>query len=198
MPIALWAAKLNRPLTEREEEILLRLLPRERRDRLFRVRQRERRREPLCAYFILRRALWEQYRWREIPEIARSSAGKPFFPAHPEAHFSLSHTHGAVLVGLSGQPLGVDIERIRPVDRRMETRFSEADPGGFFRTWVRREARGKRTGIGIGGMLQGEPPLEPGEFYHEADIFPGYAAGASGGDGEPPEVVRRLVLGRPL
>lgn len=194
MSVALWAARLSRPLTEQEAETMLRLLPPERRERVLRIQREERRREPLCAYFILRRALWEQYRWREFPEISRSPRGKPCFPAHPEVHFSLSHTDGAVLVGLSDQPLGVDIERIRPVGRRVMDRVGETGGEAFFRAWVRREARGKRTGVGIGEMLRSEMPLRPGEFYHEVDVFPGYAAGAAGGDSAPPKIVRRLFL----
>ena len=101
MSIELWAARLERPLTERETAAMLRLLPEARRERLLRIKRPEKRREPLCAYLILRHALWEQYRWRELPEIRLSSFGKPYFPEHPDVHFNLSHTAGAVLVGLS-------------------------------------------------------------------------------------------------
>ena len=60
MSIELWAARLERPLTERETTAMLRLLPEARRERLLRIKQPEKRREPLCAYLILRHALWEQ------------------------------------------------------------------------------------------------------------------------------------------
>ena len=109
MSIELWAARLERPLTERETEAMLPLLPPERQERLLRIKQSEKRREPLCAYLILRHALWDQYRWRELPPIRLTSLGKPYFPDFPEVHFNLSHTTGAVLVALSGEPVGVDI-----------------------------------------------------------------------------------------
>ena len=119
MSIELWAARLERPLTERETEAMLPLLPPERQERLLRIKQSEKRREPLCAYLILRHALWEQYRWRELPPIPLTSLGKPYFPDFPEVPFNLSHTIGAVLVALSGEPVGVerlclalDIDRI--------------------------------------------------------------------------------------
>ena len=119
MSIELWAARLERPLTERETEAMLPLLPPERQERLLRIKQSEKRREPLCAYLILRHALWDQYRWRELPPIRLTSLGKPYFPDFPEVHFNLSHTTGAVLVALSGEPVGVerlclalDIDRI--------------------------------------------------------------------------------------
>ena len=83
MSIELWAARLERPLTERETEAMLPLLPPERQERLLRIKQSEKRREPLCAYLILRHALWEQYRWRELPPIRLTSLGKPYFPDFP-------------------------------------------------------------------------------------------------------------------
>ena len=129
MPIELWAARLERPLTAEEDAAMLALLPPERRERLERLRQPEKRREPLCAYLILCRALWEQYRWRALPPIRTTSLGKPYFPDHPDVHFNLSHTAGAVLVALSDRPVGVDIERIRPVSPRTMRRLADVTTG---------------------------------------------------------------------
>ena len=195
MPIELWAARLERPLTERETDLLLDLLPPERRERVLRLKQPERRREVLCAYWILRLALREQYQWRDLPEIRLSPRGKPWFPEHPEMHFNISHTAGAVLVGLSDQPLGVDIEKIRPVSRRTMQRLANvAAEEAFFQSWVRREARVKRGGEGVGTMLREEPPLQQGEFYYALDTFPGYAAGVATRSTERPGAVRRYTL----
>lgn len=195
MSIRLWAARLDRPLTDREAEIMLTVLPKERRERLLRVRQAERRREPLCAYCILRRALWEQYGWREFPAIARTDRGKPHFPDYPEVHFNLSHTGGAVLVGLADGPLGVDIERIRPVSRRLMARMTGAETEeAFFRRWVCWEAGQKYSGEGISGRFPLASTPGDGVFYHEIETFSGYAAGTASGSGTPPEGVRRLSL----
>ena len=195
MSIELWAARLERPLTERETEAMLPLLPPERQERLLRIKQSEKRREPLCAYLILRHALWEQYRWRELPPIRLTSLGKPYFPDFPEVHFNLSHTIGAVLVALSGEPVGVDIEHIRPVSERAMRRLADVTTErAFFQSWVRREARVKRTGSGIVTMMRTEAPLNRGEFYYEVDAFHGYAAGVAAGQPEPPQPVHRLML----
>lgn len=193
--IELWAARLERPLTERETAAMLRLLPEGRRERLLRIRQPEKRREPLCAYLILCHALWEQYRWRELPEIRLSSFGKPYFPEHPDIHFNLSHTTGAVLVGLSDQPVGVDIERIRPVSQRAMRRLADVGTErAFFQSWVRREARTKRSGTGVGTMLDAETPLQPGEQFYFLDTFPGYVAGVASRGGGPPGPIRKYTL----
>lgn len=195
MSIELWAARLERPLTEAEEAAMLALLPPERRERLLRLRQPEKRREPLCAYLMLRRALWEQFHWRDLPEIRTASLGKPFFPDHPEVHFNLSHTAGAVLVALSDRPVGADIEHIRPVSQRAMRRLADVDTErAFFQSWVRREARAKRSGAGVGTMLTAEEPLQPGEQFYFLDTFPGYAAGVATRGGGPPSPLRRYSL----
>lgn len=191
MSISLWAARLERPLTEAEAQAAQALLPSPRRERVPRVRQDE----PLCAYLLLRRALEERYGWRDLPDIALAPGGKPCFPDHPEVQFNLSHTAGAVLAGLSDRPVGVDIERVRPVSRRVMARLSLAGAEeDFFRQWVRREARSKWSGEGVAAMLRSEPPMRDGEFYHELEIFPGYAAGVASCHADPPEIRLRLSL----
>ena len=196
MSIELWAVRLDRPLTELEMETIMAILPPERRERLLRIQQVERRREPLCAYYILCRALESRCGWRELPEIALTNRGKPYFPQYPEVQFNLSHTAGAVLVGLAEEPLGVDIEHIRPVSQRAMRRLADVETReDFFRSWVRREARAKRSGDGVGTMMRSETPLQYREVYYEIETFPGYAAGVASGSAEHSGTVRRLVLG---
>lgn len=195
MPIELWAARLERPLSERETAAMMALLPMERQERLLRIRQAEKRREPLCAYFILRHALWQQYHWRELPPIAYASLGKPYFPDFPTVHFNLSHTTGAVLVGLSDEPLGVDIEHIRPVSQRAMRRIAGVETEkAFFRSWVRREARAKRAGAGVGVMLESETPLQHGEHFYYLETFPGYVAGVATRSADLPGKVHKYFL----
>lgn len=195
MAIALWTARLERPLTERETAALLACLPAERRARVLAMKTAEKRREPLCAYALLLLALGRRAGLREFPEMARSAAGKPYFPEHPALHFNLSHTEGAVLVGLGKRPLGVDIERIRPVSPALMRRMADAGTEeAFFRCWVRREARSKRTGAGVSTMLRREPPLQPEERYDEVETFPGYAAGVAAERSEPLEKLYAVSL----
>lgn len=197
MGVELWAALLDRQLTQQESEAMLALLPPERRERLCRVRDQAKWREPLCAYAILRRALWETHRWRELPNVALSAQGKPWFPDFPNVQFSISHTGGAVLVGLSGEPLGVDIERVRPVSLRTMKRIADTDTEeAFFQSWVRREARFKRSGAGVSVMREGETPLQPGEYFYYVDTFPGYVAGVATRSEEGLGRVRKFSLGQ--
>lgn len=187
----LWAARLERDLSLAEEAALGRLLPRARLERLERVGRRA---EPLCAYALLALALYERYGWRSLPEMGQGGQGKPYFLDHPELHFNLSHTRGAVLVGLSAQPIGVDIERVRPVNPKTVRRLTgeELDAAAFFSCWVRREARTKRSGGSIVSMMRGEPPLTEGERYTPLAPFEGFAAGVAGQETPRGVEVRRI------
>ena len=194
MPIQVWLARMERPLTEQEYGDMMALLPDARRERLEKL-PKEKHQEVLCAYLLLRMALWEQRGWRDLPRIEVDELGKPFFPDYPDTHFSLSHTAGAAAAVLADTPVGVDIERVRPVSvRAMEQIAGVRTEAAFFRSWVRREARAKRSGAGVGTMLASETPLQPGERFYFLDTFPGYVAGVATRDGGPPGQVRKYSL----
>ena len=186
----LWAARLDRPLTAAETACLAALLPSERRQRLERTAP-DKRREPLCAYGLLRLALRKRWGLTALPAIALGPLGKPAFPERPDICFSISHTDGAVLVGLSDQPVGVDIQVHRLVGAGLLRRFGAETVDVFFQSWVRREARAKRTGAPV--ELRGESPLAPEEEYWPLDTFPGFFAGVSADRGEAP-LLRTLDL----
>ena len=109
--IRLYAVKLDRPLSEAERSTLARFLPPERQDRI-------KTSEPLCAYALLCRALHELYGLEDLPQLSYGEHGKPYFASHLDVHFSLSHTRGAALLAVHNEPIGADIECLRPVSAR--------------------------------------------------------------------------------
>ena len=118
--IRLYAVKLDRPLSEAERSTLACFLPPERQDRI-------KTSEPLCAYALLCRALHELYGLEDLPQLSYGDHGKPYFASHPDVHFSLSHTRGAALLAVHNEPIGADIECLRPVSGAMRTRFHAAN-----------------------------------------------------------------------
>ena len=103
-------------------------------------------------------------------EFDTEESGKPYLK-NAECHFSISHSEKMVAVAVNiACPVGIDIEKIRPVSARIAKRvFSSSDiryvfqgddvPDGeitdadmqerFFRVWTYKEAYVKMTGQGI-------------------------------------------------
>lgn len=89
------------------------------------------------------------------PPVLTGTAGPP--------HFSLSHSHGLVAVGVAGAPVGVDVQRLptaesaraclprlHPAERReLETLPQPQLPAAFGELWARKEAYLKGLGIGL-------------------------------------------------
>lgn len=111
------------------------------------------------AHELLCRVLLESY-GLPLPEIARDSHRKPFFPDVPRLHFNLSHCQGLAVCGVSDTPLGVDTEEIRPLRERVLRRaFSPEEICAvqncqhpdeyFFRLWTLKESYVKAIGVGI-------------------------------------------------
>lgn len=194
--IQLIAIRLERPFTEEETARLLQLVPTERRVRLANLRDPVLGQEPICAYAALQLGLNALYGWRELPELAYNKYGKPEFAAHPEVQFNISHTRGAVLVGIHDQPIGVDIERIRPVsERTMQRLAGAATQREFFESWTRRESRGKWGGVGLAAMRREASPTMFGERFEYVDTFPGYVACVCTHSNDPLAKVHRFTLG---
>ena len=94
-----------------------------------------------------------------IPALRYSDYHRPYFAEGP--HFSIAHSGAYVLCAVSDQqPVGVDIERIRPIElAEMEPSFSPSDwqailandnPRRYlFDYWTRKEAAIKADGRGL-------------------------------------------------
>lgn len=130
-----------------------------------------------------------------LPEIAAQAGGKPYFPACPELHFSISHTKTAVLAALSAHPVGADVEQRRAVRRTTERILTEAPCGDLdlFELWTLRESYFKLTGRGSlrtipfsreNGVLL---PPEAGVLCRLYDEVPGCAAAVCSMEAPPPE-----------
>ena len=105
-------------------------------------------REHLCGVGLIREMLAQKL--DNSPGdivITRADSGKPLTEG---AFFSISHSGDMVLCAVSERPVGVDVERLRPVPARLADRFGTQEPEEFFRLWTRMEARVKCFGGTIG------------------------------------------------
>ena len=111
---------------------------------------------------LLLKQLWADHMGGELPEIAISEGGKPYFPGSPW-HFSISHTKRRVFCVLAEEPVGIDAEEAdRDVSLRLaEKILSPAEKAQYDRAedkrlallkfWVLKEAAAKLSGEGLRG-----------------------------------------------
>ena len=99
--------------------------------------------------------------------------GKPSLSGAPGVHFSVSHSGDAAVVAVSANPLGVDIEEIRPVtaevleesltrEERTRVRVAHDPLVSFYAHWTLKEAYLKACGVGLNVPLH-SLQVTPGE-----------------------------------
>lgn len=131
----------------------------ERKRRAAQLLRPEDRRLCIAAGALAQRALEEA---GCAPEMARDANGKPYFPGNPALHISFSHSGERALCALGENPVGCDVERMRPVAQSMYRRCLTADEyaalsalpsseqaGRFIRLWVLKESYMKAVGLGL-------------------------------------------------
>lgn len=110
----------------------------------------------------LLKQLWDAHIGGEMPEIAITHRGKPYFVGS-DWHFSISHTKKRVFCALSEAPVGIDAEE---ADREINLHLAEKilSPGekaqfdeapdkqrALLTFWVLKEAAAKLSGEGLRG-----------------------------------------------
>ena len=87
---------------------------------------------------------------------------------------------GAALLALSDAPMGVDIERVRPIPPRLGRDFAGGEET-FWRRWTAAEAAAKREGRGAGALLPlGRRGFPEGSEARCLALKEGFAAAVSG------------------
>ena len=99
-----------------------------------------------------------------LPEILVLSEHKKPVLSAPDLSFNISHSHGLAVCAFASEPVGVDVEMIRPVRENLARRilsateyehFAISDTSTsssdevFMRFWTLKEAYGKQIGLGI-------------------------------------------------
>lgn len=128
----------------------------------------------LKSYVMLRETL--ESMGLSLPFLfVKNEHGKPFLKDHPGIHFNLSHCKNGIIMAVSDNPIGVDIESFRKVDESLmrytmnegECRIINAsdDPARtFIEYWTKKEAVFKLRGTGIThdlhGLLLGDENVE--------------------------------------
>lgn len=112
------------------------------------------------AAWQLLEKMYRQQTGKELPEVARTALGKPYFVDAPW-HFSISHTKRHAFCVLSDRTVGIDAEEMdRPIRLELaEKILSPGEKAGYdtaqdkrlalLTFWVLKEAQKKCTGQGL-------------------------------------------------
>ena len=85
-------------------------------------------------------------------EFEKGVKGKPFLKDYADFHFNISHSGDFLAVAFANSSVGVDVEKIRPVNPKIANRFFTKEEeefikneNDFFYVWTRKEAFIKET-----------------------------------------------------
>ena len=149
-------------MTECSEQEIARLLPLvsdQRREQALRYKHLFGQYCCLKSYEMLTELLAStSYKLDPRPTFIYNEHGAPSLPGGP--YFSLSHSKRGIAVAISDEPIGIDIEAIRPLSEGLVQRAmnpqeqaqiaAAANPEQeFIRLWTRKEAYVKMQGTGI-------------------------------------------------
>lgn len=112
---------------------------------------------------LLRFGLEKQYGLQAV--VRQESGRKPYLVNISDVYFNISHSSGLVVCSIDEREIGIDVEQIRPYDRRLMQRICTEEEiayicGGnreeeqmqnerFFRIWTLKESYLKATGQGL-------------------------------------------------
>ena len=143
-------------------EELLPLVSEERKEKVNRYADIEKRRQSLFAKLLLRAVLCRRFKVANKDlKFSVDVNGKPFVENLSGVYFSISHTSSGIAVAVSEDEIGVDIEKVRPINIDIAKRYftlaeyeyildgGEKQNERFFYVWTRKEARVKKSGVGF-------------------------------------------------
>ena len=174
-----------REMTDAEFHNWYAIMSAEKQKRVDRFHFKDDKKRAVAGEMLARLALadWCQVEPRSI-SFGRGEHGKPFAEGL-DAQFNISHSDDFVVCAVSDRPVGIDIEKIRPVDLKISKKICTPDElyslfghipdegefvrtdnenllNRFFRMWTKKEARGKFLGK---GLLFGETDVVCNEFF---------------------------------
>ncbi len=148
-------------ISEEELQNELKLMLPRRRERILRYKKKGDRVRSIAGEILAKRMLKSLYDV-DNPEIYHDEKGKPFTDIEG-VNLSISHSENMVVCVISENPVGIDVEKIKPfnyklinkvcTDRESEYVLSDKDEKDillrFYEVWTAKEGYFKREGTGI-------------------------------------------------
>lgn len=157
-----------------------------RKEHIDRLRQTEDKRRSLAGELLVYKLLREHYGITGAV-LQRKPNGQPYLTGC-DLHVSIAHSGQMVACAVSHQPVGIDVEQIRPMDLKIcrhvcvpeEDAYigygqqPSQDPGmlrRFFEIWTAKEAYFKKCGTGITDLKSVNVLTLPRQTHHIGDYI---------------------------
>jgi 4'-phosphopantetheinyl transferase len=154
---------MNRLLTAGEFQQMLRGVSEDRRAQAAKFRKPEDANRAMIGERLTRAVFCEKFQVRnEEIVFAKNRYGKPYAVGNPSFHFNLSHSGRWIVCVVDEQPVGIDIEQIKPVDLEVAKLFFSKEEyryllekeeherlGCFYEIWTMKESYVKWMGRGL-------------------------------------------------
>jgi len=174
MSCVVYFAEISEFEDEDETEKLLSCVSNEKRQKLKRYHFPIDRKLSLYAELLVRQKATEDLQiTNDSIKFSVNEYGKPYLQGYSDFHFNISHTRNALVATFSNDEIGIDIERIKPVDLKIADRFFTSDEQinirqsenkdiAFYDIWTKKEAYIKYIGKGLSIPLNSFSVLDEG------------------------------------
>jgi len=136
-------------------------------ERITRFRKWEDRQRALLANLLARYIIINKLQIKNSNiSFSKNNHGKPFLEYNPQFHFNLSHSGKWIVCGASTNPVGIDVEQIKPINLDIAKRFFSKEEYNdlvkkddndkieyFFDLWTLKESYLKNIGTGLSTSL---------------------------------------------
>ncbi|MEC1602212.1 4'-phosphopantetheinyl transferase family protein [Bacillus halotolerans] len=154
---------MDRPLSQAESDRLMSFVSAEKREKCRRFYHKEDAHRTLLGDVLVRSVISEQYQLNKADiRFSAQEYGKPCIPDLPNAHFNISHSGHWVIGAFDSDPIGVDIEKMKPISLGIAERFfskkeysdllskhKDEQNDYFYHLWSMKESFIKQEGKGL-------------------------------------------------
>ncbi|MGG3526856.1 phosphopantetheine-protein transferase [Bacillus pseudomycoides] len=143
-------------------EELTKNVSQERKNKIFRYKNDNDKRRSLVSELLIRNILIQKGIPNEDISFKYNQYGKPFINHYNDIHFNISHSGKWIVCAFDYQPIGIDVEKITPIDLTIAERFfhkKEVDKlmkldkarrlRYFYNIWTAKESYVKAIGRGL-------------------------------------------------
>ncbi|WP_338732256.1 4'-phosphopantetheinyl transferase [Bacillus subtilis] len=154
---------MDRPLSQEENERFMTFISPEKREKCRRFYHKEDAHRTLLGDVLVRSVISRQYQLDKSDiRFSTQEYGKPCIPDLPDAHFNISHSGRWVIGAFDSQPIGIDIEKTKPISLEIAKRFfskteysdllakdKDEQTDYFYHLWSMKESFIKQEGKGL-------------------------------------------------